>query len=323
MRRRFRLCAAFTAALCAAPIAYIKIQQNGGYPADSSYWWVAARAWLAGQDPYQAVRPGTAWFDNGLMVPLPAVLAYTPLAPFSVVVAGILFAALGIGMLCYALLGDTRQRWPILLSLPALWAVQTGQWSPFVTAAALTPGMAWAAACKPTLGVGAWVYRMQWKFLLIAGGFALFSLVLWPMWPIQWIDATRHATAGNYHVPVLTGPGAVLVLAALRWRRPDARLLLAMSLVPQSMFPYDQLALGLIAETRKQAIVFALWSYAVVWGSALVAPAWAASKSGTLHYLALTITMGYYVPLLVLVLRRPNHDAEMLTVVGRASGATP
>ena len=46
-----------------------------------------------------------------------------------------------------------------------------------------------------------------------------------------------------------------------------------MAMVPQTMLLYDQLALGLIARTRKQALLFSLWSYGGIAFGTLIAPA--------------------------------------------------
>ena len=47
----------------------------------------------------------------------------------------------------------------------------------------------------------------------------------------------------------------------------------AMAMVPQTMLLYDQLAVGMIARTRKQALVFALWKYGGIAFGTLIAPA--------------------------------------------------
>ncbi len=72
--------------------------------------------------------------------------------------------------------------------------------------------------------------------------------------------------------------GFLLLLAALAWRRPAGRLLLAMSLVPQLLFFYDQLPLWLLPATRKQSIAltacsqlaFVLWYLSLHEGDPIV-----------------------------------------------------
>jgi hypothetical protein len=305
---RSRLIVAVVTAALTAIIASVKFAQVG-YPIDFALFWSAGRALVHGLNPYAAVMPGGPFkFDSGFLYPLPAAIAVAPLGFLPVNVAGQVFAAVGMGSLAFVLTRDGWQRWPILMSFPALWAVSSGQWSPFVTVAALTPAFAWAAACKPTLGLAAYLYRPSWRFLAIGGAFTVLAFLFQPSWPADWIHATQtRAAPGSYHVPLLVPGGIFLLLAALRWRRPEARLLLGMACIPQTMFPYDQLALGLVAQTRLQALVFSLWSYLAVWGARFVGEGpIAESKADTLAYLARVITWTIYLPLLVVVLRRPN-----------------
>ena len=115
-------------------------------------------------------------------------------------------------------------------------------------------------------------------------------------------------------LPFAVDPGGFLVaLAVLRWRRGEARLLLAMACVPQSMFPYDQLPLTLLARTRMQSYVFAIWSYLFIWAAWFAGRGWTVvPKVDSLNFLARAIVWGYYLPLVVVVLRRPNvADSEV------------
>ena len=65
------------------------------------------------------------------------------------------------------------------------------------------------------------------------------ALLVRPDWPLRWIDVSRQTRDINCQVPIAVQGGALLALALLRWRRADARLLLAMACVPQSMMLYD------------------------------------------------------------------------------------
>lgn len=284
-----------------------------GYLSDFSVFWLAADALVRGADPYTAVSAGMAGFhfDSGFLYPLPAALIVAPLTALPVLMAGVLFVALSMGALAWALTRDGWQRWPILMSFPALWAVGSGQWSPLVTAAALSPSFAWAAACKPTLGVAAWVRRPSWTFLWIGLLPVSLSFILMPDWPLRWVEAAKGAPAGNYHIPLLRPGGVLLLAAALRWRHPDARLLLGMSVVPQTTLMYDFLPLGLLARTRTQAYVFAIWSYLAPWGAVWLArdrPAVTTTKAASLAFLADVAVWAFYLPLLAMVLRRRTND---------------
>ena len=127
-----------------------------------------------------------------------------------------------------------------------------------------------------------------------------------PDWPWRWLENAANARRPDSYYPPLLAPGGFLLLAAaLRWRRPDGRLLLAMVCVPQSVLLYDQLPLGLLARTRIQVYVFALWSYAAIVGGYLLAPK-GLESSQMMHYLGTVIAWGYYAPLVLLVLWRPT-----------------
>ena len=81
----------------------------------------AARAVLAGVDPYTVIGPGRpfAW-DWPLYYPLPAALVALPLAPFAEPLAMSLFVAIGFGLFAWALTaraGSAR-------GLPELWRLE-------------------------------------------------------------------------------------------------------------------------------------------------------------------------------------------------------
>jgi len=284
----------------------VKVTQLQG-AADFPYWWEAARLLLTGGNPYTAIGPGGPPFyhDNVFVYPLSAAVATLPWSWLPVYVGSALFSAVGMGFLAFGLTRDGWERWPGLMSFPALWAVSSGQWSPWVTAAALMPALGCFGACKPTLGIAAFLYRLRWQYIVSGLAICLLAFALMPDWPLQWVANTKRSLAGNYHVPVLVPGGVILTLAALRWKRPEARLLLTMACVPQTMLAYDQLPLILIPNKRTHAYLFAIWSYLVLFASSIPA-GHIKGKAPTLTYLSYVITYGYYLPLLWLVLRRPN-----------------
>jgi hypothetical protein len=87
------------------------------------------------------------------------------------------------------------------------------------------------------------------------------SFAILPRWPWLWI--------GNFHlyarfIPLLVFPGPLLVLALLRWRSRDARLLFLMAAMPQRWF-YDQLILYVIPKSWREmsATVFLSWAVGI------------------------------------------------------------
>jgi hypothetical protein len=305
-----RLAVAIGVAIAAAAIAAVKIQQNG-LLYDYGYLWVAGRAVLSGTDPYAAVRPGVMHFDNWFMYPMPAAIAGATIAWMPMGVASVVFVALAMGSFAFALTGEGWRRLPILMSFPALWAMTTGQWSPFVTAAFVSPAFAWAAVCKPTLGAVAFVTRPKWKFIWVSAATIAISLLWSPTWPMRWWETTQKTANINYEIPITVQGGFLLALAAIRWRYADARLLLGMACVPQSMLMYDQLPLMLIARSRLEAIAFSLWTYLAPLAMRFVTTTPTVdTKAETLPYLARIITWTLYLPALAVVLLRKRPAEE-------------
>ena len=113
-------------------------------------------------------------------------------------------------------------------------------------------------------------------------------------------------------------------MALLRWRRPEARLVAAMACVPQLMYFADQLPLWLVARTRRETMVLSAVS-ATAWVASLLVNIQADRQpafSSVPYVLA-----GVYLPVLVMVLRRPNEGplpewveralAKTRTLIGR------
>jgi len=302
-----RIAVAIAVAIASAAICWVKIH-GVGYATDFAIFWQAGRAILDGQNPYQVVLPGGRFdFDSGFLYPLPAAVATAPLGALPIFAASLLFAALTAGGLAFAMTHDGWWRLPALMSFPMLWAVSAGQWAPIVAAAALSPAFAWLAACKPTLGAAAFLARPSWRFLFIGGAFAALAFLFDRRWPAEWLETTRTlAGPAPYQIPLLVPGGILLLLAALRWRTMEGRLLLGMALVPQTMLVYDQVAIGLIARTRLESIVWGLWSYAVILLGIALAPK-GLDKAASVGFMGYVIVWGYYLPALVVVLRRPNE----------------
>ena len=98
------------------------------------------------------------------------------------------------------------------------------------------------------------------RVTLVGSGLAVVSLAAMPTWPREWLAQLPDSP---YHFsPLRTPLGFILLLALARWRRPEARLLVVLGIVPQSPFVYEVLPLFLIPKSRFQ-------TYALVIGSDL------------------------------------------------------
>jgi hypothetical protein len=220
----------------------------------------------------------------------------------------VLFAGVGLSILAFAITTDGFQRLPVLMSLPVLLSLTSVQWAPLVTAAAFAPSFAWGAVCKPNLGIAIFASRPSRRFVIVAGAFLALSLALRPSWPAEWLGSLSTAVPGSKVIPLSVPGGVLLLLAAARWRRSEARLLCVLACLPQTMLGYDQLVLAAICTTFREALVMGLWSYGVPLCTYLaLREHMPASDAGSYQLLARMFVWGYYLPALALVVRRPNR----------------
>lgn len=279
------------------------LHSRAGFWTDYVFPWQGARHLLSGRNPYEALPGGLPEpFESPLLYPLPTVLAATPLAVLPLALASAITMAVSAGLLAWGL---TRQEWDslwLLASAPFVMAVNLGQWSPLVVTAGLLPSLGFLATLKPNLGVAVFAWRPDWR---IAAGAALAiagSLLVLPGWPVQWLGAVR--SLAGHPVPLLSGGGAglLLLLALIRWRSAEARLLLAMACVPQLLFFADQLPLLLVARSPVERRVLSACSLL-----AFVAWFLFSSQRPAQAYVPAAeafVLLGLYAPALAIVLRR-------------------
>lgn len=270
-----------------------------------------ARALLAHQNPYEVIKPtGPFPFNAGFKYPLLCAVLALPVAWLSPAIAVSVFNAVGAGVLAYALQVDGRWRLPILLSGPFLANIFSGQWSLLTTAAALLPAAGWLAAVKPQTGLASLAYRPSWSMVIGGAAAYIACLAINPLWPIQMIEVARGDPDLHFYVPAVTVIGGqLLLMAVFRWRTREARLLLAMALVPQAQFWYTGLAALLVARTYRQSLALSALSAVgyYCWRSKMFA--------ATLNSIALPDSGGHqaewmmlfvFLPALIVVFRHPN-----------------
>jgi hypothetical protein len=269
---------------------------------DFEFWWLASRLWSQGIDPYAfAPRVGPWTVGDYLFYPLPALILTWPVAWLPLWLAGALMLGIPSALLAYLLSAQGWWRLWIFATPSFVLALNLGQWSPMLTLAAISTSASVFAVAKPTLGLAVLAYRVSWRSFALAGALLGGSVMLMPSWPREWIANLAHVE--NHPAPILTLGGCWLTLAVLRWRTPEGRLLLAMAFVPQLLFFSDQLPLYLVARDRRSAgivTLFALLAF-LLW-YALLAPG-----AKYVNEAAPYVLGAVYLPLLVLVLRRPNE----------------
>lgn len=222
---------------------------------DVDQWWWMARQLLRGDDPYAADQVARV-FVTRIYYPLTAAVISLPLALLPLEVARGVFVVGTAGLLGFAAGKHRPELWPMLAGMPMLMALRSAQWSPLLTAAMLLPSLGWLAAVKPNLGVAmlAGARSVRAVKILVGGGLVVVavSLLVQPKWPWDWRTVLESST---HFQPLLMRPGGMLVLLALlRWKDPDARLILALGLVPVTGLFYDVLPAGLVARSWKQAL---------------------------------------------------------------------
>lgn len=304
---RARIAVAVAIATVAAPLAYLEPGRAGGDPGDLQQVWMGAVALLQGLDPYQVIGPGRPFeHDFFFLYPLPASLIILPLALLSELSAAVVFVWISTALLAFSLTADGWHRLPLFLSVAFVMSVRRVQWAPLLTAAMHLPSLAWVLIAKPNIGLALLLAARSRKVVAVAvaGGAALMvaSLLLIPTWPMGWLEAV--GSARHTEAPI-TQPGGVLVLLALlRWRRWEARLILALACVPQSLFWYDVLPLLLVATTFRESLILSLVS-----STGFLFEMFLLDDTDILAYYrrfgALLIAVAY-LPATLLVLRRPN-----------------
>jgi len=201
-------------------------------------------------------------------------------------------------VLAYVVTRHSYHLLPLFLSASFAHAAVMGQWSLILTAALLIPWLAFLGAAKPTVGVAMLGASLSWRAAAAMVAIAVFSLALMPTWPKEWL---AQLPSSPYHFSPLRTPIGFLTLAALaRWRRPEARLLAVLGVVPQSPFVYEVLPLFLIPRTRFQ-------SYALVIGSDLALGVYLYTRgmetAAFYRYNGLAIVIALYLPALWMILR--------------------
>jgi hypothetical protein len=276
---------------------------------DFTWAWRGARALLAGQNPYIVIQPtGEFPFNSAFKYPLPVAVLALPVATLSAHAATGIFEGVSMALLAFALTRDGFWRLPILVSAPSVLTLAMGQWSLLLVAAALLPAVSWLICVKPTTGFASFVYRPRWSAVL--GSIAAYAacLLFVPSWPMQWWRSMFSDPSTHWYVPAVSfGFGPLLLLAGLRWRTPEARMLLALAIAPQVQALYSGLPALLAARNFRQTTVLSvlssfgylgwLWYDWNVPVSSLKDPA----------HQAPWLMGSIYLPALVIVLLHPNE----------------
>jgi hypothetical protein len=257
----------------------------------------AAVRLVRGENPYS---PATQWFPY----PLPAVLLAVPFTAIPLGLARPIFDVL-VGWAFVFALWRCRGRYALLavLSGAYLFAMWHGQTTPLMVAAILVPALGFLLAVKPDTSASLWIARPSWMAVVGVSLFLVLSLVVWPSWPRDWLMVLPPDNT-QLLPPVLRRFGFVLLLAALRWRSPEGRLIFAIALIPQSTLPYELVSLALIPANRLEMGIYVAGTWiAVVAAGQLHVSQSMAEWTATGWPVTLCAV---YLPMLYLVLRRQS-----------------
>ena len=295
-----------------------------GYVSDFDQLWQAARIALDNRDPYaeSLVHPASFGLppSMGLYYPLTAVVIASPLAALPLEAARLVWIAAGVFAFTFVLLGRySYPRLPALMSGAFLMTVSLAQWSPLLACAVMTPAFAWVLSGKPNVGLAA---AAAMKPTILAFVLAIAPVIVafvWrPGWVADWRDAV--STAEHFHPYILRPGGVLLLLALLRWRRPEARWLATIACVPGTPGSAEALVLFAFPMSFRQCLCLALLTHVpnfLMRGAHFTTFAEFADRA------ALLMLVFVYVPVLVVVLQRPNEGliprwTERLTARWRA-----
>ena len=311
--RAIRLRDALLIGVLAALANYLALYHQDAAGADFTYWWRAGHALLVGRNPYEVVIPLAARFpfDDFFRYPLPAAIVGIPFSLLQVRSGAALFVGCGFALAAYGLSATGHWRMGVLISAPAFFVFDNAQWMPLLLGAALLPNWGWLLASKPTLGAALLLWRPSWRTFWGGAAICIVGLMLLPSWPLDWLGILRQYPSGQYSAPVGFPGGILLLLVLLRWRRPEARLVAAMTCVPQNFFLYDQLPLMTIPASQLSLLLFAFWSHvlrAIVIGFAPKSNVlWPISADFKSQWFRPFILLGLYAPAAVMILLRPNE----------------
>lgn len=255
--RTARIAAALAVAALSGWLAYLIGTNNPPFVSDFDQHVRAAQVLLAGGDPYPRLTlPGRPEWIFLYLYPLTAAWAGLPFAGMDFVTARVVFVALSGAAFAYA---ATRDGWAPLLVVASnayLSAVMLAQWTPLVAAVSVLPWLGWALACKPNVALIAlagarWEDRRRWAMAIaLAAVFALLTLAVDPQWPVRW-RASVAAWGVDHYEPYLLIPwGWLMLAAALRWRDPMMRTLLAIAVIPHTPGTREALLLAVAPGLR-------------------------------------------------------------------------
>ena len=222
----------------------------------------AAEFLLGGQNPYAQIGPGRPFdWQFPYYYPLSTALIAMPFTLLPLDLAEAFFVASSVGLLVWAMTRHTVKNPQLcfLGSLAFMAVAGRAQMSPALMAGALLPWFGCILAVKPSIGAALLCAYPSWRSIGGAVAITAVTIAVWPYWVRDWLAVLPDI---EHMVALITLPGGFLVcLALLKWRRPEARLLVALACVPHTPSLYDVLPLFLCVRTWREGIGLAGLTY--------------------------------------------------------------
>lgn len=281
--------------------------RDGMPPSDFQQPRQAGELLVRGEDPYALIGPDRPVHHQFYLIyPATAAAAAIPFTLMPPRAADALFVGLGVALLAWAL---TRRRIAnpqlfVFASFAMITTAQTVQWSPYLTAATMMPWLGVLYACKPSVGLAYLAAFPNRVAIIGAAALGVLTLALWPWWVAEWLTTLRTVT--HMSAPVMRPGGFLLLLALLRWRRPEARLLAGLACIPQTPVLYEVVPLFLLVTTMKEGLLLGILTCA----SGMIVHSLGSDIAGYNEWMTLSgrwMVWLVYLPSLAIVLRRPNE----------------
>ena len=297
--------AAAVAVFAVTILAFDSVAKPDAVP-DFDHVWFAARAMLDGRDPYQLIGPGREFNWPWLLYyPLTAPTSILPLALLPLTIARAFYVAIPAALLALFLTRDGFGRLPLFISGAFIYAVKTAQWGPLVLCTLFLPWFGFFCPAKPNLGLGTLAGARSlsafMKMCVAAALLVVMSLIIQPQWPRRWLQVIAQAPQPLSVLSIMGGP--ILLLALLRWRRWEARMLLMFALVPQTSGAVGTLPLLLVPRSFRAVTLLSILTYVPIF--------YAPQAEQTIEQWAYRETvasfLAVYLPVLWIVLRMPNQ----------------
>ena len=170
----------------------------------------------------------------------------------------------------------------------------------------MVPRLGFVLAVKPTVGLALWLSRPNRQAVVAVLVLTLLCFLIWPPWFGAWWSTIQDAP--HIRAPITRPGGILLLLALLRWRTPEGRLLAAWALIPRTESLYDMLPLFLVANSAASAGLLVLCTLLALVGLAFMpAPVVDLAVRTAVNW---PVTFGLiYLPTLLVVLS-PLIDTE-------------